>query len=81
MVRYAIHLVGRLTDSGLAADHANRRAFLHLAQDEGNLRLRELRSLHGPSLSNGSITHAAKPEFSSNDRSRKSKAGQVGQEP
>jgi hypothetical protein len=34
-------------------DLANRGAFLSLPQDEGNLRLHELRSLHGPSPSNG----------------------------
>jgi hypothetical protein len=44
---------GWLADPGLAADLAYRRTFLSLLQDEGNLRLRELRSLDGHSLSNG----------------------------
>jgi hypothetical protein len=35
---------GRLADPSLAADLANRRAFIGLPQDKGNLRLRELRS-------------------------------------
>src|SRR5262249_2885242 len=46
-------VVGRLADPRFATDLANRGAFLALPQDEGDLRLRKLRSLHGPSSSNG----------------------------
>src|SRR5262249_26285986 len=46
-------VVGRLADPRLAADLTDRCAFLALPQDEGNLCLHKLRSLHGPSSSNG----------------------------
>lgn len=42
-------VVSRLVEPGLATDLAHRRAFLCLPQDKGDLRLRELRSLYGPS--------------------------------
>jgi hypothetical protein len=47
----SIDVVGRLADPSLAANLAYRCPLLSLPQDEGNLRLRELRSLHGPSPS------------------------------
>ena len=46
-------VVGRLANPRLATDLAHRRVFLSLPQNEGNLRLRKLRSFHDASPSNG----------------------------
>src|SRR5262249_2412498 len=46
-------VVRGLADPGFAADLTDRCAFLALAQNEGDLRLAKLRSLHDPSSSNG----------------------------
>jgi hypothetical protein len=69
-------VVSGLADPGLAADLTHRCAFLALAQNERNLRLAKLRSLHDPSSSNGPNHSCAKLEFSSRDRSENREAGQ-----
>src|SRR5204862_4390858 len=68
-------VVGRLANPGLAANLADRCALLSLTQDESDLWLGELRSLHGPSSSSGPNHTSAKLEFSSNDRSRNREEG------